>query len=358
MKQYPHARPMSLVIALASTCTLLTACGGGGSETEAAADIAPLAHEEAVATAGTAGAGSPTASTLAYVDVQPGAELSAAVQAPLEDSAAGASSAMAAAQGSTEATGTTAHALATSTPALSKLPLTQESLLNFNADFRLKHEALPDGVPSGYDWYSKPRTGSWNKPPSGFTAITGWGQAFWTQGTTSPGAYLLLKNQMTLVCHGSQRQWTLIQSSDTEGAEFRPDFAGNTAKKALAATYIEAPASVIGFNAASAYHFWPKAGRASIPSGEICGMLFLVQARAEPIRAGSYAKPHMLLGMGADYWLNKTAPWDNYKTNKDVAIGRLKLVGTAWSWYGLSTASDADLRRLAQAGYVSTAAGK
>jgi len=350
---------MSIVIAIASTCTLLTACGGGRLDTEATAGIAPLAHDEAAgraAAAGAAEAGNPTALTMAYADVPLGAGASATtVQPSPEDSAVGASIALATSQSNAGGAGTTAHALATSTPPLSKLPLTLEALLNFNVDFRLKHEALPDGVPSDYDWYTKPRADAMNKPPAGFTALTGWGQAFWTRGTTHPGAYLLLKNQMTLVCRGSQRQWTLIQSSNTEGAVFRADFAGNVSTKATPANYAEAGADVINFNPGMAYHFWPKSGRVSLPSGDICGMLFLVQGRAEPISAGSYEKPHLLLGLGGDYWLNRSAPWDNYKTNVGVANGRLKLVSRSWSWFGLSTASDADLQRLFQQGYIKAA---
>lgn len=232
-----------------------------------------------------------------------------------------------------------------------KLPLTLEALLQFNADFGLNHEASPNGVPAGYDWYARPRRGNWNTVPEGFTALTGWGQAFWIQGTSGMGAYLLLRNHMTLVCHGNARRWSLLQSSGAEGAEFRPDYAGNVATAAVSPGLIERGASAVGFAPSNAYHFWPKVGRSAIPTGGLCGMLVLVQARAEPVAPGSYKRPNMLLGMGADYWLSKTAAWDNYRTNRDVAIGRLRLVTTNWSWYGLSTASDSDLQQLFRDGY-------
>ena len=93
-----------------------------------------------------------------------------------------------------------------------KLPLTTEELLAFNDDFRRPHEAAPDGVPNGYDWYSKPKRGSWNSAPPNYTALTGWGQAFWAKGTTSADAHLLLRSQMTLLCKGDGR-WVMAQSS-------------------------------------------------------------------------------------------------------------------------------------------------
>jgi hypothetical protein len=225
-------------------------------------------------------------------------------------------------------------------------------LLAFNTDFTLPHEAAPAGVPGGYDWYANARAASWNTPPSGFTAITGWGQAFWAQGTAAPSAHLLLKNHLTFICHGSQRQWSLVQSAGVEGAVFAADFSTNAAVKATSAGLLETGSLALTFPVKKAYHFWPLAARAELPSGPLCGMLTMVQARAQPLTLNSYATPNLLLGMGADYWLNRTAPWDNYKTNLDVAIGRLKLVKTTWAWYGLSTASNSDLERLFNNGFV------
>lgn len=232
-----------------------------------------------------------------------------------------------------------------------KLPLTEKQLLQFNDDFRRPHEAAPEGVPGGYDWYAKPKRGSWNSVPPNHTALTGWGQAFWARGTTSQDAHLLLKNHMTLLCQG-KGQWVLVQSSAPVGANFRADFVGNAATRAESPGALETDATSVEVVPGRAYHFWPKAARAAVPKEALCGMLVLVQARAEPISEGGYAQPKLLLGLGADYWKDKTAEWDNYKTNRDVAIGRLKLVSTSWAWYGLSTASDENLERLSTDGYA------
>jgi hypothetical protein len=60
---------------------------------------------------------------------------------------------------------------------------------------------------------------------------------------------------------------------------------------------------------------------------------------------------NLLIGLGADYWLDEKAQWNHFKTNKDVAVGRLRALTWDWQWYGLSTAPDADLTRLFQEGF-------
>lgn len=237
-----------------------------------------------------------------------------------------------------------------------KLPLTMGELRQFNDDFLRPHEATPAGVPAGYDWYAKPKRGSWNSAPPKHTALTGWGQAFWARGTTSADAHLLLKNHMTLLCRG-EGQWVLAQSAAPVGANFRADFAANLATQARSPGPLEADATAVDVVPGRAYHFWPKGPRAAVPKEPLCGVLVLVQARAEPFSDGSYADPKLLLGLGADYWLNKTASWDNYKTNRDIAIGRLRLVGTTWAWYGLSTATDDALEKLSTSGFTNLPAG-
>lgn len=354
MKQYPRSSFGALTSVLAA-CAALSACGGGGggdsptavvqsgpatNTATAAATPAPAAVE-----APAASQASPSPSALANADaVKPATQPAIETLPPFAEPAAPAPKAVAAEPASAQ----------TLLPGATKLPVTLDVLLGFNTDLQLNHEALPAGVPAGYDWYLKGRMGAWNTPPTGFTALTGWGQAFWAKGTATPSAHLLMKNHMTLVCHGSQRKWSLLQSSGVQGAVFQPDFANNVSTKAHVPGIVETDALAVSFPATTAYHFWPSAARGVLPSGEICGTLTLVQARAEPIGSGSYDTPNLLLGMGADYWLNATAPWDNYKTNRDVAIGRLKLVKTTWAWYGVSTASDADLKRLFNGGFVLT----
>lgn len=231
-----------------------------------------------------------------------------------------------------------------------KLPLSLQQLLQFNQDMAKAHAGRPRGVPSSYDWASKPKKDRWNEPPSGFTALTGWGQAFWEDGPTSGSTRLALRNHQTLVCHGTDRVWTLIQHAHVEGAEFRPDFKDNTAVKL---PYFETTAegNVVEWSANGAFHFWPAGSRGTLPAGPLCGVLVLVEARTVADPATTAGAGKILLGLGADYWLNMTAPWRNYTTNSGVGVGRLKQVTAEWTWFGFSSANDVDLSQLQEFGF-------
>ncbi len=230
------------------------------------------------------------------------------------------------------------------------IELTQ--LLEINADQTLEHEGTPKGVPKSYDWAKRPRLGAGNHPGN-FSAITGWGQVFSIENTAENLGYVQLRNLQTLICHGAARKWVGLQAGDIEGREFRSDFQSNINKPAPLFQR-EIGVTNISFEAGAAFHFWPLQGRAQLPDKDICGVVVLLQARVENVsnsaKAGQTSGGY-LLGLGADYWLNKASPWDRYKTNRDVAIGRLKLITSSWSWFGLSTASDNDLRRLFMEGY-------
>lgn len=218
-------------------------------------------------------------------------------------------------------------------------------LAQIQQDGRQPHEHPPLGVPRGYDWARGPRVGAGNTPGA-FRAATGWGQAFAAEGAAGSVA-LQVRAMQVLLCAGPEHAWQLVQRGAVEGRQFRADFAGNAATQA---PHFERDAefATIGFDAGTAFHFWPAQGRFDLPAAPLCGVLVLLQARLDPAApAGAQA----LIGLGADYWSDRRALWDRYRTNRDIAIGRLRSVTPEWRWYGLSTASDADLERLRTQGY-------
>jgi hypothetical protein len=232
---------------------------------------------------------------------------------------------------------------------------TLRTLHGFNLDWNLLHEGQPSGVPTSYDWARKGRVTTGNQPPSGFSAITGWGQAFWLDGAGDPMTKVEIRQHQTYACLEPERRWVLLQSGPIAGAAFRTDFAKNVAKPPPLFEHDRDHATV-AFAPDSAFHFWPKAGRAKLPDARLCGLLVLAEARAA--QAGQRdarddtARTGVLIGLGADYWLDRKARWDNFKTNKDVAVGRLRALTWDWQWYGLSTAPDPDLTRLFGEGFV------
>lgn len=232
------------------------------------------------------------------------------------------------------------------------LPLTWDALLKMSREMSLPHEGQPEGVPLDYDWLRNPRLGAGNNPGD-FTAITGWGQVFSAKGSSASSISIKIRDMRVLACYGRQRRWVLLQQGVIEGSQFRPDFQGNVNKPPLHYSHA-AGATSVRFEKNFTYHFWPNQGRADLPAKDICGIVVLLQAKMIPPGQdkNSLAKRSgVLLGLGADYWRDKGAGWDNYQSNRDVAIGRLKWVSTSWHWFGLITASMEDLRRLYALGY-------
>jgi hypothetical protein len=232
------------------------------------------------------------------------------------------------------------------------LPLSRKALFGIAADMRLPHERSPAGVPPEYDWARFPRMGAGNDPGN-YTALTGWGQVFSIAGGQALHIHVQIRCLLMLACIGSARNWVLLQEGGIEGDQYRSDYSGNVSKKPPFFNQTDGIAD-IRFEAGTAYHFWPKQGRVDLPDKDIGGVLVLLQARTPAISASDLRTNKItsaLVGLGADYWQSKTAIWDGRESNRDLAIGRLKTVGAAWQWYGMATASTADLRRLAAFGY-------
>lgn len=237
-----------------------------------------------------------------------------------------------------------------------RLPMSYKQLCQLNVDQTLPHEALPQNVPASYDWQAHPVIQAGNITPKGFSAITGWGQIFWADSVKSSSDLVQVRTFKMLVCttSGNSYKWTLLQQGDIEGRQFRADFLNNENKAPLIFKQ-KSGITTVEFAVGTVFHFWFKDGRASLPFGQIRGIVTVIQARTVPSEPGSErgGAGSYLIGLGGDYWLNLTAPWDQYKTNTGIAIGRLKFIGPNWKWYGMSAASEKDLLGLYQRGYIS-----
>jgi hypothetical protein len=230
------------------------------------------------------------------------------------------------------------------------------TLRSLSVLFGSPHDALPAGVPPGFDWRERSKRESGNIVPAGFKAFTGWAHAFWIDGAPVGTQRLEVRQNQTLICtwNGGQRQWQRVQRGDIEGAAFRADFAGNENIPADVVQVMPGQAR-IGFGAGRAFHFWPRQGRIVLGSQPLCGVLALFQARAvtpdgRTLPAGAVST--LLAGGGADYWLDAAVPWDNYRTNSGVGLGVLRRVSPSWEWHGMGTADADALEQLAREGFV------
>ena len=215
-------------------------------------------------------------------------------------------------------------------------------------DMTLPHEAAPKGVSLSYDWAQKPRLGMGNTPGK-FTALIAWGQVYETSaGNTATNTRVELKNIRTYVLSRKTNQWTRVQATTSvDGAAYREDFANDQSKPAMVRNESSGGLSVVAGNGYN-FHFWPTSGRVTIDPNDIAGVFTTVQARLvldNPNAPDDRNKAQYLLSMGADYWLNQSAQWDNFKTNGDVGIGRFKLVTTQWKAFNMSSATPQQLRQ-------------
>lgn len=244
-------------------------------------------------------------------------------------------------------------------PGTLAFPLAASDLSAISRPFGTLHEASPAGVPVEYDWSRVSKPDRINEVPAGYTAFTGWGQAFWITGATAGTQALEIRDNQTYLCtvstdRGAQRRWVRVQQGAIEGAAFRGDFAGNQ-NVAAQTVSITANHSRINFPVGRAYHYWPSQGRITLNGEALCGVVVAFQARAvapDGTALASDSAPTMLIGGGADYWVNLTAPWRNYETNIGVGVGQLRRVTPQWRWFGMGTASASDQQLLLNQGYV------
>jgi hypothetical protein len=243
-----------------------------------------------------------------------------------------------------------------STPASHSLPMSSTDFQMVSMPFGTAHEGIPAGVPVGYDWRLTSKLRVANRVPAGYKAFTGWAQVFSVQGS-DPGSHqsIEIRNHQTLMCtwENGQPVWRRVQAGGIAGAVFPPDFSGNV--NSPAATVEIAPETLrVGFPVNMAYHFWPRQGRIDLPSVSLCGHLVLLEARAVKPNGQALAptdQPALLIGVGADYWLTRTAPYDRHLTNVPSASGQLRLVTAGWQWFGMSVADPAELAALQIQGF-------
>ncbi|MFN9746409.1 MAG: hypothetical protein ACK57B_12270 [Betaproteobacteria bacterium] len=239
------------------------------------------------------------------------------------------------------------------------LDVAPDELARVTLDWNTAHEALPAGVPAGYDWRERGAAHAGNRAPPNFAAFTGWAHAFWATGAPVGRQHLELRRMQTLLCKqaGGERRWQRVQQGGIEGASFKADFAtGDNIPAEITPT--DSGHVRVGFSEGRAFHWWPRQGRVTLATPELCGMLVLFQARAVAADGRELppgTAPALLVGGGADYWLDTRVAWDQFRTNASVGVGPLRLAQPQWRWFGISTADAAALAQLQRDGYIDRA---
>jgi hypothetical protein len=227
-------------------------------------------------------------------------------------------------------------------------PSTTNTVQTIIDDMTLPHEGFPHGVPANYDWARRPRVGMGNNPGN-FRAMTAWGQVYEDlAGNLAANSRVHIRDIRAYLLSKKDGEWHALQSSaGTAGAAYVEDFAGDVNKPPDVRQEPDSGMSVTaggGYN----YHFWPTSGRASIDPADIGGIFTTVLARLvlnDSTKVDDRSTARYILSMGGDYWLSKTAAWDNFKTNGDIGIGRFKYVRSQWRAFNMSTLTAEELKR-------------
>lgn len=188
------------------------------------------------------------------------------------------------------------------------------------------HEQTPLGGLGGFSWFNHPDMEQGNTIPSNYTAMTGWGDAFY-YGSGATGS-LYIKNMQTfaLSLTNGIYSWTKVQSGSISGFAYNP--LTQAAQPSLFTGNNEG-----GYTAtwASPYAFqWFPNSRFLLPANFVAVMV-LFQARTDT--------GQLITGGGADYWQTLSSPSGNI----GLAVGHLRVVTPQYQQFGFITAPHASL---------------
>lgn len=224
---------------------------------------------------------------------------------------------------------------------------TLNSLETILYDMTGQHEGSPSGVPASYDWAKGPRMGMGNDPGA-FRALMAWGQVYEdAEGNPATNTRVQLRNMKAYVLSKKDGAWRVVQESvSVDGAAYREDFVADVNKPADVRA--EAEGVSVKLEPNYNFHYWPTSGRTEIDPTDIAGIFTTMQARLivdDENKPDDRDKARYLLSMGADYWLDLTTQWDQFKTNGDVAIGKFKYVTPEWQAFNMTSLSEEELRK-------------
>jgi hypothetical protein len=214
----------------------------------------------------------------------------------------------------------------------------QTTLEEIVGDMTLPHEGLPHGVPESYDWQAGPRKGA-VEPPEGWTAVIAWGQLYeWAERNPATNTRVQIKDLEMYYLSKADSKWHLLQKSvKVDGNAYVEDFVDDINKPADKRNESDGSISVTcggGFN----FHFWPSPGRVQFPANEVAGCFVTVKARLivdDALKPDDRDQARFVISVGGDWWESLTAQWDQWKTNRDMGIGRFRFVTSEWKSFNM-----------------------
>jgi hypothetical protein len=200
-------------------------------------------------------------------------------------------------------------------------------------------EGYPAGVPRTYGWCSgvhKPL--EYSAPPSGFSAVTGWGLIYpkWefdrptsTQPSSSnPGAIVTVANAKTYVHLRATGEWVLVQDQaedEVGGAHFVADFGPKEGIEMKVEPQLDGSVAIggppIGYNNL----FW-MAKRGTFAAESADGVYVQMDIKMND------ADMKLVANVGADWWRDQSAGYERgFTNNKAAGVSNWVELSTRWS---------------------------
>ncbi|WP_018260958.1 carbohydrate-binding domain-containing protein [Methylobacterium sp. WSM2598] len=203
-------------------------------------------------------------------------------------------------------------------------------------------EAAPLGVPTSYSWYGGADQFT-AAAPSGFTAVTAWGQVYQEAGApaySNPSARVQVGNTQTFVHIKATGEWVQVQSqagNAIAGGHFATDFAGNTATAMPVSTGADGTATFDAPSAGYNDHFWPTARGIYAANAADAVYVQMDMRVTDP-------NLHVIANIGADWWRDASAGFvDGFANNPCAGMNNWAKLTTEWRTLAYCS-SDAVLR--------------
>ncbi|HSC86820.1 MAG TPA: hypothetical protein VLC09_06095 [Polyangiaceae bacterium] len=206
-----------------------------------------------------------------------------------------------------------------------------------------EHEAVPHGVPLGYDWSTHATRGPLSAPEdAGFMNL--WGQLYVDGSDTRPSNTRVEVRDCRLLVLPPAGAWQIAQrTDDLDGGAWLEDFSAQGPASAFDMR-VEADGgrsfvTTAGHNA----HFWPNLPYADVPDRleaviVVCATRLILADAAAP---DDRAPPRYLLSVGADFRKpDGSCPNDICQS---VGIGGFVHPGADWQLVVMSTMTEDDL---------------
>ncbi|MBI5265032.1 MAG: hypothetical protein HY852_24830 [Bradyrhizobium sp.] len=205
-------------------------------------------------------------------------------------------------------------------------------------------EGFPVGVPKSYNWYKGWSDEGMPTPPSGFTAVVGWGAVYQQVGApaySNADAAVEVANAKTYVRIKDGGQWILVQDQSSHpvvGGHFVPDFTGNAGYPMKVTPLPGGGASFsvppTGYND----HFWHNA-RGTYAAGTVDAVYVQMDMRVTDPNL------NLIASVGADWWRDANAPYlDDHSNNPGVGSSNWVKLSTEWKTLGFYSVSTAELQ--------------